>query len=302
MSSALTILRGHRVSIVVIMALAVVASSILTFLRPFEYRTSFSLLVIEKQGSLDGYAAAKSAERLSTSLSQVIYTASFANQVYDRLRTSGGIADSTLFSQDEQIRREQWKRHIEIRLLPNVGQIKIAVYDPDRSTSSAVANALAAVLVEQGTDYLGGSSDVVLKLVDFPLTSKRPARPNITVNLFGGLVLGFLGAWSYYMIVARLRELSPEVERHVEHREIAQEPWEPIHTPIIAERVTTHVPNFVEPKKTAQSNAPQNLPVSESESIIEDDLPYFDRDDTAREVEERPAPAQNHKTMNWQMP
>lgn len=200
----LSLIGRHRLAIVLMTLCVVGASVAVTFLQPFEYRSSFALLVIEKEGSLDGYAAAKSAERLSLSLSQIMYTASFADQVYQRAQQAGFGPDATLLIADEHDRRKEWKRHVETRVLQDVGMLKIAVYHPERDKATLLANALAVVLTEQGPEYLGGQN-VQLRTVDFPLTSKRPARPNIPLNLSAGLLLGVAGAFAYVVLQHKLR-------------------------------------------------------------------------------------------------
>ncbi len=200
MAIFLSILQKNKASILMVMVIALVASTIATFAQPFEYQSAFSLLVIEKEASLDGYAASKSAERLSTSLSQIMYTASFADRVYERVKNAGLATDTVIFTDDEQERRDAWKRHVETRILPDIGILKVAVYHPDRSQAHVIAHGLAQVLTEQGAEYLGGGSDVVLKIVDFPLTSKRPVRPNIPFNLVAGTLLGFAAAWTFQYV------------------------------------------------------------------------------------------------------
>lgn len=186
-------IKGSWLSIALVTLLVVAISVIITLFQPFEYRSSFSLLVIEKQQNLDAYAAAKSAERLSTSLGQVIYTTAF----YDKVINSGYLPDDFDIAKDEEEKRNQWKRQIETRIMPDVGMIKIDVYNKSSEKATALANALAVVLSENGTDYVGGGNSIVLKVVDYPLTSKNPARPNVALNIAAGLILGFGGSVGY---------------------------------------------------------------------------------------------------------
>ncbi|MDP3964932.1 MAG: Wzz/FepE/Etk N-terminal domain-containing protein [bacterium] len=182
-------------SIVLVTLLTLSLSVIVTFIQPFEFSSTFSLLVIEKNPNLDAFSAAKSAERLSQSLGQVLYTTSF----YDKVLNSGYVADNVGFSNDEQKRREQWKRQIDTQVFADVGVLKITVYDADRDNASDLANALAVVLAEDGTEYLGGGNSIELKVVDYPLTSKNPMRPNVPVNLAAGLLLGLGGSIGYFV-------------------------------------------------------------------------------------------------------
>ena len=213
-------------AVVILMALVGVAVAIgVSLTQPFEYRSTFSVLVIEKGNNQDAFTAAKSAERLSLSLGQIIYTTSF----YDKVMRSKYMPNSAIFPTDDQQRRAEWKRRIDTRVMPDIGQMKISVYDRDANNATALANALAMVLSEQGTEYLGGSDGVTLKVVDYPLTSKRPARPNIPMNLLAGLLLGGGAATGYLTARALRRQQTPsrvpeipytpiEVERSIKHQ------------------------------------------------------------------------------------
>lgn len=187
----------------VVGAAAVALALLVTLTQEPAYRSNFSLLVIEQQEQLDGYAAAKSAERISVSLGQLLYTDSFAQKVYDRVKDTGLVDDTVFFAADAQARRAGWKHNVETRVLPDVGMLKISVYHPDQETAETIAQSIATVLVEQGTEYLGGGTNVVLKTVDFPLTSKAPVRPNILLNMIAGFVLGLGGAFAFFALTTR---------------------------------------------------------------------------------------------------
>lgn len=179
----LSMINARHITTIIILTLALVSVSIgLTLTQPFEYRSSFSLLIVEQNGSLDGFAAAKSAERLTTSLSQIMYTTSFYDQVLEKYEMSGKSDGDLLFSNSETERRKEWKRRVETHAMPEVGLLKISVYDRDRAHADQLASTLALVLVEHGAQYLSGGQSVSLRIVDSPLTSERPARPNIAYN------------------------------------------------------------------------------------------------------------------------
>ncbi|MDD5342711.1 MAG: Wzz/FepE/Etk N-terminal domain-containing protein [Patescibacteria group bacterium] len=195
-------------SIGLITLLALAISVIFTFIQPFEYGSTFSLMVIEKSQNLDAYSAAKSAERLSNSLARVIYTTSF----YDKVASSGYLSKDTILNGDEAKKREQWKHQIETRVMPEVGLVKISVYNQDKNKANSVAKALAMVLSENGVEYLGGGNSIILKIVDYPLTSNNPVRPNIPLNLAAGFIIGFVGSSGYH-ILRSMTKASPELKK-----------------------------------------------------------------------------------------
>ena len=75
----------------------------------------------------------------------------------------------------------------------------IKVYHTDVAQAELVASTIATVLTEQGTDFTSGTN-IEIRVVDQPLNSKWPVRPNILVNAFSGLVLGLLAGVGYVLI------------------------------------------------------------------------------------------------------
>lgn len=188
-------IKENWISILLVTLVVVGLSVIVTLIQKPEYRSSFSLLVIEKDPNLDAYAAAKSAERLSLSLGQVIYTTSF----YDKVFNSGYLSSDFSFPEDEEARRQEWKKQIETRVLADVGMVKVSVYNTEPERATELAKALAIVLSENGVEYVGGGNSIVLKVVDYPFTENDPARPNIPMNIIAGLLIGFGGSAGFHI-------------------------------------------------------------------------------------------------------
>ncbi len=195
-------IQKHWVAILVCTLVTFLASVALTVTQPMEYRSAFTVLAIDQDTNLDGYAAAKSAERLSQSLAKTIATTSFADQVYMQLKDRADMKDNALVSSDEQTRRDEWKKRIVAQAFPDVGQVKISVYQKNHDQAGVVANAVSMTISAYGTDYLGGGKDVALKVVDTPLTTKTPVRPNVFANVAIGLILGFAGSIAFFLLFA----------------------------------------------------------------------------------------------------
>ncbi|MFH1171533.1 MAG: Wzz/FepE/Etk N-terminal domain-containing protein [bacterium] len=230
MSSVFSTIKNHWISILLVTVIAISASAGVTALQTREYQSSFSLLVIQKTDSGDAYAAAKSAQQASLSLAQILYTTSF----YDQVQASG-LADLSSFPTDEAARRELWAHAIETRTLPDVGMLKISAYDTNRTTANALAFAVADVLTRKGADYLGTGKSIELQVVDAPLTSTAPVRPDVPVNLAIGFLLGFGVTIGFHIVrdtqeTARDRKVARMVEnvRPVQQEvPTAQSAWQP---------------------------------------------------------------------------
>lgn len=162
----------------------------LSFVFPLEYSASMRLLIIQRTLSeADPYTAIKSAERLSDNLAQIVYTTDF----YDKVMASKFNIDQAYFKADERKRRDQWRDMISTSVTRGSGMLVVNVYHEDPDQAEQVASAIAFVLTTEGWQYVGG--DLQVKLVDEPLQSRWPTRPNVPANSGTGLVLGVvLGA------------------------------------------------------------------------------------------------------------
>lgn len=157
-----------------------------SLLFPLEYSSTMRLLIIQKQLSAsDPYTAIKAAEGMSTNLSQIMYTTSF----YDKVMSAKFNIDPSYFKQDERKRREQWNKMIATSVTRESGMLVVTVYHKDPEQASQIARAIAFVMTTEGQEYVGGD-DLQVKLVDDPLQSSWPTRPNLPGNAITGFVIG----------------------------------------------------------------------------------------------------------------
>ncbi len=181
----------HKIFIwgVVFAILAVVAS---LFFPRYYSAESQVLLISRGSGSVDPYTQAKAAERIGENLAQVIQTSDF----YGKVMESG----AAKFDKDrwqtlgERERRREWKKSAQASVVYGTGILKITTYSLGREDTLALADAVTQTLAVRGWEYVGG--DVIIKIVNNPLLSRLPARPNYILNGVVGGVLGvLLSAW-----------------------------------------------------------------------------------------------------------
>lgn len=152
-----------------------------------QYKSTVQLLIIQKYSeNFDAYTAQRSAETLAESLSKIIYTSSFREQA---LKAPFQINDN--FSQDPKERKDEWKKSIGARIV-NPGNIEISVYQQDAKQAEQLAYGIAYIMVTKGADYHGGAQQVEIKMIEKPLTSQTPVKPNTLLNTILGFVLGIL--------------------------------------------------------------------------------------------------------------
>ncbi len=188
-------LRAHAKSVAIITMATVILSLLLSLLRPIEYGSTIRLLVIQRSAlTLDPYTALQSAERIGDNLSQVVYTSTFL----DRVIHSGFDIDQSVFKFDERKRRKQWGKMVHTEVARGTGMLTVTVYHKDKNQATQIANGIAYVLSVEGWQYTGG--DLQIKLVDAPLESRFPLKPNFLLNGSMGFVFGILLGFGYVFL------------------------------------------------------------------------------------------------------
>lgn len=182
--------------VALITGVTIVLALIITLIQPFQFSASTKILIIQKQEkNLDAYTATKSAERIGQNLVNVIYTSIFYNEV---IESNPDIANK--FPTDSVKRRKMWNKNIKASVIPETGILRVDVYDSDREYASQLVKTISYVLVNKGSDYHGGGTDVEIKIVDDVFVSKYPVRPNIIVNLSLAIILGILLGSAYVVL------------------------------------------------------------------------------------------------------
>ena len=174
--------------ILVVALFIVLLSMVFTLVRPFLYRGTVSIFVVQKSSfSIDAYSASKSEERIANKLAQVILSSSFLDKVVN----AGFDVDKSYFPADERKKRDKWAKTVETSVPAGLSKLEINVYHSDPNQALQIANAIAYVLTVGKRDFIG-IEDVDLKVLDSPLVSKYPVRPNVIFNLGLGIIVGLI--------------------------------------------------------------------------------------------------------------
>lgn len=167
-----------------------------------EYSSAARIMIIQKSlQDADAFIAARSSERLSIILSEVIYSNSFFNDV---LASSKNIIDD--FSQDPAERRKQWQGQVKNRINSDKGIIEITVFDKSRDQSAEILNGIIKTLTDNGEKYHGGSN-ISIRVIDEPLVSKEPVRPDTVFDTVTAGVLAFIGTSVFIYLFAKPRQI-----------------------------------------------------------------------------------------------
>lgn len=175
--------------------LGLVFAILLSLIRPLKYDATTKILITQKLSGADAYTASRSAERIADDLTLVLYTSDFFSKV---MASSYGI-DENYFSTDEIKRRKEWQETVSASVSYSSGIMEIRAYHANPEEAKKLAAAVADVYVTQGSSYISGS-DITVQVVDEPLSSRYPVKPNLPVNGLSGLFLGAIAGGVYAYI------------------------------------------------------------------------------------------------------
>lgn len=157
-------------------------------LMPLEYRADAQVLIIsQSRYGVDPYTAAKSAERVGENLAQVIKT----NDFYQKVVAQSSGLDLIKFNKlNERERRDLWQKTVSANVVYGTGVLNIGAFNQNPEQAKQWASAAAGALASRGWEYVGG--DVIIKVVNEPLVTKFPVRPNLMLYGLFGFVIGGL--------------------------------------------------------------------------------------------------------------
>ena len=164
-----------------------------SFLQPLKYSSTVRLMVLQDVGSsVDAYTASRSEERIAENLSTILYTTTFFNEVM----ASGYSIDTSTFREEDYKKRQDWMKTVGATVSRGSGIMTISAYHQEVIQAEQIVKAVATVLMEQAQTYTSGGN-VEVRVIDDPLNSRWPVKPNILANIFSGFVLGGLMGIAY---------------------------------------------------------------------------------------------------------
>ncbi len=184
-----TLFRRWKVLLLAGVLIGLVAG-LLTLAFPLKYRSDAQVLIISKSRfGVDPYTVVKSAERVGENIIQIMQTSDF----YQKVREQNGhdINWSSFDSLGERDRRKLWNKTISPSVVYGTGVLNVSAYHRDKSQAQKIAGASIDALVAKGWEYVGG--DVTIKIVNEPIVTKWPVRPNILLNIILGFIVGIFG-------------------------------------------------------------------------------------------------------------
>ncbi|PIV47213.1 hypothetical protein COS21_01145 [bacterium (Candidatus Gribaldobacteria) CG02_land_8_20_14_3_00_41_15] len=197
MTDFLSLIKKKRGTIASLVFIFLILASILTIIQPIKYGSSAQVLVIQNFANADPYQASKSTEYLSNILAKVVYSNSF----FENVLSSGYFVDKNYFGKTVKDQMKAWSKTVSAKAINDSGIISLAVYHTDRAQAESIAQAIIYTLQTKHGLYHGNGSNVSIKIIDEPITSNYPVKPNLILNLGLALVLGLLFSLVYIYLL-----------------------------------------------------------------------------------------------------
>lgn len=162
---------------------------LVSFLQPLKYSAESQILVVpDYQQTSDPYQISRTNEYLSSLLAQVTYSSSF----FEATVKPDYQIDTAYFGDTAKKRMTSWRNTIKVKPINDSGAISVKVYHTDKQQAEKLVRAINYNLITKNNYYHGLGDKVTLKVIDEPLVSNWPAKPNLPLNFGLAVVLGVL--------------------------------------------------------------------------------------------------------------
>lgn len=193
----LEILKGKKQTIFAIVMIFFLLAFIVNIVQPMRYGTKFKVLIIQNNlNNADPFLVSKSSEHLGSVLSKVISSHSF----YKKVAGSNFNIDNNYFGDNLADQTKEWTKTVRAINLEDSGILEINVYHTNRVQANQIAESIAFTLKKDHTEYHGSGDNVEIKILDEPLTSDFPVKPNVIVNLIIAILFGSMFSLVYIYV------------------------------------------------------------------------------------------------------
>lgn len=239
--------KKRQLTVIGITLIFVIIGLIITLLQPLKYSSKSRLLILQPNTSADAYTVARSNEYVGGLISEVIYSGSFL----DSLKSSNAVFDRNYFNGSYKQNLKKWGKTIFARSSGDTGIINIEVYHTSPDEAKRISLAVNQLIISGQSPYKFNSEQTKINVIDEPVVSSYPVKPNIPTNFIMSLVLGFMAACSYIYFFPKEK---------------------------MSEKLAKELFNFEEETKSGpQINTPAFEPVIPiySETMVPENLPIF---------------------------
>ncbi len=187
----LKLIQRKKMTMLVIIMFFLSISIFLTIFQTFKYKATSRVLVVQDfSKNVSAYTMSKSNEYLGNLLAKVVESEIFYNEVIN----SGFNIDVDYFNRKGKGKQlKMWQDTVNARsTVGDNGIITINVYHPSRDQAKQIVSGINFILKTKNNDYHGLDESVFIKVIDKPLVSDWPVKPNIILNLLLSIILGVI--------------------------------------------------------------------------------------------------------------
>ncbi|MDD2353999.1 MAG: hypothetical protein PHH52_01945 [Patescibacteria group bacterium] len=191
----LKLLRRKTQTIVAILLVVTMMAILVSLTQPLKYGVSSRLLVTQNSDNTDAYSLSRSNEYLGNLLATVVYSGSF----YDKVLNSKYNVDKNYFAGEYSKQLKRWNKTVLTKTKQDTGIIEINIYHTKVAEARKIALAVNDILINSNQDYHGGKN-VEISIIDQPLASSYPVKPNLLVNSAMAFIVAFLFSLFYIYV------------------------------------------------------------------------------------------------------
>ncbi|MFA5184666.1 MAG: hypothetical protein WC456_04040 [Patescibacteria group bacterium] len=177
------LLKRKRGTILTLVFVILVLTLGISLLFPLKYGAKSRLLVIQNTSGNDPYTISKSNEYLGNLFAQVVYSGSF----YNLTVSSAYDIDKSYFSGTYNDQIKKWQKTVNTKTLADTGIVEINTYHTNPYQARQIALAVIDVLMNKNSNYQGNGEGIKVNVIDQPLVSAYPVKPNLLQNLIVAL-------------------------------------------------------------------------------------------------------------------
>lgn len=160
----------------------------ISLLFPLRYEAKSRLLIIQNTNSnTDAYQLSRSNEYLGNLFAEVAYSSSF----FDSVMGSSYNIDKNYFSGNYRDQINAWRQTVSTKTLNDTGIVEISVYHTNPYQAQQLALAINNEIANKNINYQGNQG-IKVNIIDQPLVSAYPVKPNIIQNMIIALMASLL--------------------------------------------------------------------------------------------------------------
>jgi len=176
------------------------------------FRSNTDILIVQNQeGTIDYYAMSRSADYLSSILSEAVYSEKFLDETIATGKFSGGI-----FSGSKMEKLKNWQKTISIKKNPTVGILTLEVFGDTERQANDISVGVLDVLINKNSTFLGANQNLKIQVLSGPITEKNPSVSKIILASLAGFLIGIILVFMWAIYKNPVKTETKEKEQEIE--------------------------------------------------------------------------------------